>query len=191
MSYFDMIPTELFVFILDDKTFLDFIEAFPSLSEGTIKIILNKYDPEIYADINNIMKNVNISWKDMMEPLIIQRELVGRNRSLRSSIVEILNIEKRSIIKLDLSSKIHDTSDVYYPLMIDTYNISLALLVLNKSYDNLFNYIIDKGLYSKYGLEIFTFIWLNIHGHIKNIVLNVDLNFEIIQDIIRLSDINF
>lgn len=188
-SYFDYLPMEITSLILSSgESLMSFSQAYPNLREGVIKDFFRKSDMKFYKICENIINDLGISWYTvtyyiLFELKIVLDEDVTVSNRLRIALDYFINYEGDIVI--DENINYGDTNNEYH--------ISVSIVTLYSGrYHRIYEYIRDHKLYVRYGLNIFSWIYLNIVGNkFKNIVLSPDLDCNVMKDIIKLIDEDF
>lgn len=188
-SYFDCLPLEIVSIILSSgKSLFLFSQAYPDLREDVIQDFIRISNVMLYKICENIINDLEISWYTVTYYMLSKLKIISDENATtldqlrRVAIGDFLIYE--GIIGIDEHINYGDTNNEYY--------ISASIVSLHTDKYKVYEYIKDHNLYVRYGLNIFSWIYINIlQSSIKNIVLSPDLDCNVMKDIIKLIDKDF
>lgn len=187
-TYFEALPIELIVKILynDEISLPEFVEAYPELTENTLKEYTRTYYPEIYKILVNISKDLGVSFKMLLtETLQWMRNTGDGFKASMEAAVEYHN------------SYLNKNFGHEFMVVTDLTAIILLYKNYKKVYDYMVSYNINKvsGLYGdilkEYPHYPLIYIWIYdmlYSKDYKGMIISDNLDCKIIKDILKIHE---
>lgn len=157
MSYIDILPPEIIVKFLNNRSLYDFVTLFPHVKDDIIKEYVHLYNKDLYRDLISVIKDLNITWYDATCYVFTD------NMYMSDLFTDLDGVVDTKIGRFKFSS-ILCTLEVtkWISHITEETNTYLAAVMMYKNFNSTYEFIVSNYLHIKYGVNIFYFIYVNL-----------------------------